>query len=275
MNTEMNAGTAARINADSATAAVTDSLTEHARTDSFDALDALIDTVRGLPADVGGEPSALPDWTRGHVLAHVDGVAHALARQAEYAARGERIQPYDGGVEGRNARIETGSTRTIAEHVGALTAARERLAAAWPEPGSPLWGAPTSYREGPVAGCLLAWWREIRIHAVDANVGIGPDTWDAELRAHLRDFLAVRLPGGVVLAGDGESAGILSDGGVPAGGGPAGPDGRPLRMTTVSGAPADVVAWLAGREPAGRVRATRDDVDVPLPELSPWPSAQR
>lgn len=241
-----------------------EALTEHARTDSFAALDALIDAVRILPDDAVGEPSQLPDWTRGHVLAHVDGVAQAMARQAEYAARGERIQPYDGGAEGRNARIEEGSARTVAEYVEALTAVRERLAAAWPEPGSPVWDAPTSYREGPVTGCLLAWWREARIHAVDAGVGIGFDSWDAELQAHLRDFLGVRLPEGVVLSDGGEPVRSVS-----------GPSARSGAETVVSGAPADVVAWLAGREPAGQVRATRAGADAPLPDLAPWPSAQR
>ncbi|GAB3171533.1 maleylpyruvate isomerase family mycothiol-dependent enzyme [Myceligenerans halotolerans] len=248
MNTETNTGPVA--------GPVADLLIEHARTDSAAALDALIDAVGALSDGVCGEPSALPDWTRGHVLAHVDGVARALARQAEYAARGERIQPYDGGVEGRNAAIEAAATRTVAEHVGALTAARERLAAAWPEPGSSLWDAPTSYREGPVNGCLLAWWREIRIHAVDAGVGIGFDTWDAELQAHLRDFLGVRLPGDVVLSGSPSPAPSDS-------------------VTVVSGTPVDVVAWLAGREPAGPVHATRGGADVPLPELLPWPAARR
>ncbi|RPF20552.1 maleylpyruvate isomerase family mycothiol-dependent enzyme [Myceligenerans xiligouense] len=272
MNTETNAGTDAATNAGTkaagtdAGATVTEALTEHARTDSFAALDALTDAVRTLPDGAVGEPSALPDWTRGHVLAHVDGVGRALARQAEYAARGERIQPYDGGAEGRNAAIEAAATRSLAEHVDALTAVRERLAAAWPEPGSPLWDAPTSYREGPVSGCLLAWWREVRIHAVDARVGIGFVTWDAELRAHLRDFLGVRLPEGVV----------VSEGVVPAGGGEPHDGAESSRsLTVVSGAPVDVVAWLAGREPAGEVRATRSGADVPLPELAPWPSAQR
>ncbi|MBL0886993.1 maleylpyruvate isomerase family mycothiol-dependent enzyme [Myceligenerans indicum] len=237
-------------------------LTEHARADSFAALDALIEAVRVLPEDAVGEPSGLPDWTRGHVLAHVDGVAQALARQAEYAARSERIAPYDGGVEGRNAAIEAGSTRTPAEHVAALAAARERLAAAWPEPGSPLWDAPTSYREGPVTGCLLAWWREVRIHGVDADLGIGFDTWDDELQEHLRDFLGVRLPEGVVLD-DVAGGGAGTDRSAPGG------------ETVVSGAPIDVAAWLAGREPARQVRATRDGAEVPLPELAPWPSARR
>ncbi|GAA1868097.1 maleylpyruvate isomerase family mycothiol-dependent enzyme [Myceligenerans crystallogenes] len=244
---------------------------EFARADALAALDALTGTVRQLTSSPAAcaEPSRLPGWTRGHVLAHIEGVTHALARQAEFAARGERIAPYDGGAEGRNAAIEAGSTRTPAEHLAALTAARERVVAAWPAAGSPVWEATTSYLDGPVTGCLWAWWREMRIHAVDANVGIGIETWDPRLLEHLREFLADRLPEGVVLS---------EDDGTPEGGasspqGAAGPAASSSAETIVSGAPADVVAWLAGREPSGAVRATRGGETVPLPEPGAWPSA--
>lgn len=210
--------------------------------DADAALGALTEAVRALPADAGAAPSALPGWTRGHVLAHVGGVAAALARQAEYAARGERIAPYDGGREGRDAAIEAAATRTTGEHVAALEAARERLAAAWPAPGDALWSAPVAYRDGVLADVALAWWREARIHAVDAVVGLGSDTWDDAFCAHLRDFLAVRLPD----------------------------DGAGLELV---GDPRDVAAWLAGREPAGPVEAVRDGSSLPLPDLAPWPSA--
>lgn len=220
-------------------------LIEHARADAARALDDLIAAVRHLPDDAGAQPSPLPGWTRGHVLAHVEGVGNALARQAELAARGQKIEPYDGGQAGRAAAIEAGSTRTTAEHVAALEVARERLAAAWPAPGDALWSAPIAYRDGVVADALLAWWREARIHAVDATAGLpdalGLDGWDERFCAHLRDFLAVRLPAG---AADLE----------------------------LRGAPADVAAWLAGRTPAAPVEARRAGVEVPLPALGPWPS---
>lgn len=220
----------------------TDAALAHAVADADAALGALTDAVRALPPDGGAAPSALPGWSRGHVLAHVANVGAALARQAEYAARGETIEPYDGGRAGRDAAIEAGATRTTAEHLEALGATRERLAAAWPAPGGTLWSAPVAYRDGVVADALLAWWRESRIHAVDALVGIGPDTWDEALCAHLRDFLSVRLPDG----------------------------GAGLELV---GDPRDVATWLAGRETAGPVSASRGGVETPLPELGPWPSA--
>ncbi|PRZ05114.1 maleylpyruvate isomerase [Isoptericola sp. CG 20/1183] len=217
---------------------------EHARADADRALGDLLARVRDLPAGATAEPSALPGWSRGHVLAHVANVAAALARQAEHAARGLTIEPYDGGAAGRAAGIEAASSRSVDEHVAALTAVRARLVDAWPPPGDAGWAAPVAYRDGVVAGVLLAWWREVRIHAVDALVGMTDDSWDAALCAHLQDFLAVRLP----------------DGGPP---------------PQIEGSAAHVAAWLAGREPSGPVVARRGGGVVALPELGPWPSAQR
>ena len=224
-----------------------DTTLAHALADADTALAALIDVVRTLPDDAVSDPSPLDGWSRGHVLSHVTNVGAALARQAEYAARGERIAPYDGGQAGRNAAIEAGAGRTAAEHAAALEASRARLAAAWPAPGDALWSAPVAYRDGVLADALLAWWREARIHSVDATAGLGSralgyGTWDDAFCAHLREFLAVRLPaddGGLELAGD----------------------------------PHDVAAWLAGRTPAGPVSALRDGLEAPLPALGPWPSS--
>lgn len=223
----------------------------HALADADAALAALIDVVRTLPEGAGADASPLDGWTRGHVLSHVANVGAALARQAEYAARGETVAPYDGGRAGRDAAIDAGAGRTSSEHASALEASRTRLAAAWPLPGDPLWEAPVAYRDGILVDVLLAWWREARIHAVDATAGLGAaalgyDSWDEEFCAHLRDFLAVRLPD------------------------PEGPGGADLELV---GEQRDVAAWLAGRTPAGPVEALRDGAAVPLPELGPWPSS--
>ncbi|ROS74316.1 maleylpyruvate isomerase family mycothiol-dependent enzyme [Cellulomonas sp. PhB143] len=222
----------------------------HALADADAALGTLVDAVRALPADAGSGPSLLPGWTRGHVLSHVTNVGHAMARQAEHAGRGTTIEPYDGGRAGRDAAIEAGAGRTATQHVAALEAARARLAASWPAPGAPAWSAPVAYRDGVLTDVALAWWREARIHAVDAVVGIDVDAWDDAFCAHLRSFLAERLPDGVRL-----------------------PDGADA--VELEGAPRDVAAWLAGRTPAGPVTARRHGVDVALPELGPWPSSTR
>ena len=158
--------------------------------------------------------------------------------QAQAAGRGEVVPVY-ASQEARTAGIEAGAGRTVAEHLAVLGGLRAQLAQAWPEPGSPLWAAPSGYRGGPLSGCLLACWREVRIHSVDALAGtsqeIGYETWDDALCAHLREFLAVRLPDGVT-------------------------------VDDVEGDPRDVTAWLAGRVPGAPLAGD-------LPELGPWPSA--
>ncbi|MDJ0344171.1 maleylpyruvate isomerase N-terminal domain-containing protein [Streptomyces sp. H10-C2] len=65
-------------------------------------LPALLD---GLTDSVVRAPSALPGWTRGHLLSHLEGVALALARQARYAPKDELIDPYDGGRPARDSGV--------------------------------------------------------------------------------------------------------------------------------------------------------------------------
>ncbi|WP_419705995.1 maleylpyruvate isomerase family mycothiol-dependent enzyme [Promicromonospora sp. NFX87] len=210
----------------------------HALADSDAGLDTLVSAVGQLTEADLAAPSTLEGWTRGHVLSHIAALGNALRGQAQAAGRGEVVPVY-ASQEARNAGIEAGSGRTVTEHLAVLGALRDDLASAWPEPGSPLWAAPSGYRGGPLSGCLLAWWREVRIHSVDALAGtsqeVGYETWDDALCDHLREFLAVRLPDGVA-------------------------------VDDLAGDPRDVTAWLAGRVPATPLPGG-------LPELGPWPSA--
>ncbi|MEV0953360.1 maleylpyruvate isomerase family mycothiol-dependent enzyme [Promicromonospora sp. NPDC050249] len=214
------------------------STVSHALADSDAGLGTLISAVGHLTDADLAAPSTLEGWTRGHVLSHIAALGNALRGQAQAAERGEVVPVY-ASQEARNAGIEAGSGRTVSEHLAVLGALRNDLASAWPEPGSPLWAAPSGYRGGPLSGCLLAWWREVRIHSVDALAGtsqeVGYETWDDALCAHLREFLAVRLPDGV-------------------------------SVDDIAGDPRDVTAWLAGRVPASPLPGA-------LPELGPWPSA--
>ncbi|MFI9487183.1 maleylpyruvate isomerase family mycothiol-dependent enzyme [Promicromonospora sp. NPDC052451] len=215
-------------------------LVPHALRDSAAGLDALVSAVGHLTAEDLAGPSTLEGWTRGHVLSHVAGVGAALLGQARAAERGEVVPVYASRAA-RDAAIEAGSGRTLDEHLEVLSRLRDDLSRTWPAPASPLWDAPSGYRDGPLSGCVLAWWREVRIHAVDATSGtaepIGYGTWDDTLCGHLRAFLAVRLPDGVV-------------------------------VDDIAGDPRDVTVWLAGRVPATPLPGE-------LPELGPWPTSSR
>lgn len=211
--------------------------------------------------------SALPGWTRGHVLAHLTGHSNAMARQLEYAARGETIQQYDGGVEGRNRAIDMAAGHDAASHLADLSAALDRALRAFDAlPGikdsaanRTGWYAPIAYRGGVVLDGGLALWREIVIHSSDLLTGRGPETWSRPFCEHLFDFLAARVPEDEKL--------VLQ----PLGLQPVS-IGSGKRSTVVSGMITDIAAWLAGREPSlGSLRASAAADGVDLPALLPWP----
>lgn len=220
---------------------------------------------RGTPEELGA-PSALPGWTRGHVLAHIDGVGRALARQLDYAARGQMVEVYDNGPAGRDSAIEAAATRTLGEHVAALTDLHDLHQHAWPEEDSLVWFTPVRYRDGIVVDVALAWWREIGIHQVDLDLGIdAADAWSQPLAEHLLDFLSVRLPSGPLIELDAFEPGVRY---VVA----AGSDAPPTAPITVTGPLTSITGWLAGREIHPLPIATSDGDAVDLPELGPWPS---
>ncbi|MEU4802445.1 maleylpyruvate isomerase family mycothiol-dependent enzyme [Actinosynnema sp. NPDC023587] len=215
-------------------------------------LDAALDAHRRLRAIIEGltdaqvgEPSALPGWTRGHVLAHLANVTGAMARQAEL--EGTEVEPYPGGRPARDAAIEAAAGRSAAGHRAAIEAAAARLATAWS--GVRDWNTPVGYRDGVLRDTACAVWREVEIHALDLD--LVPVAWSPEFRDHVVDFLAARVPEGVrvtlVSTDDGRRWTIGS--------------GRDVELR---GGSDDLVAWLAGRAP--RTALTGEP-----PELSPWP----
>jgi maleylpyruvate isomerase len=232
----------------------------HKAADVVDGLAAKL-TERDVPA-----PSELPGWSRGHVLAHISGIANAMARQLEFAARGETVELYDGGFEGRNQAIDMGASRSLAEHRTALDAALRRVLRAFDGldklegSGEAGWQAPISYRGGVVYDGGLALWRELTIHAADLGMGRGPETWSRTFCAHLFDFLAARVPENqrFVFQPLGLPPITLGTGG---------------KTTVVSGMLTDIAAWLAGRTPSlGSLRASAAADGVDLPDLLPWPA---
>ncbi|MEU9121509.1 maleylpyruvate isomerase family mycothiol-dependent enzyme [Streptomyces sp. NPDC048506] len=206
------------------------------------------------------EPSELPGWSRAHVLAHIEGIGLAMARQARHALRGELIEPYDGGRPARAAGIEAGSRRDAAALGRAVAAALDEASAAWAAVGPADWSRPVHYRDGDLRTALLCWWRELEIHLVDAGMGHGPQDWPRELCHHLLDHLAPRAPHGLHLvleATDEPSAR------------PFGPQGAPT--VTVRGPLTALTAWMAGRAPGRPLDCRRAGATVPLPELLDWP----
>jgi maleylpyruvate isomerase len=211
----------------------------------------------------GGEraPSTLPGWSRGHLLAHLAGICNALARQVEYGRRGEKVELYDGGVDGRNKAIELAAGHSLAQHRDDVDAALQRVLAAFDALAGNEWQTSIAFRDGVIFDAGLALWRELVIHTADLDTGAGPETWSKEFCLHLFDFLAARIPA--------ETRLVLQPVALP-----------PLALgaggstVVVSGMVTDIAAWLAGRKPSlDSLRATAAGDGTDLPGLLPWPSA--
>ncbi|WP_244177166.1 maleylpyruvate isomerase family mycothiol-dependent enzyme [Streptomyces albus] len=208
----------------------------------------------GLTDDDIRAPSALPGWSRAHVLSHIEGIGRALARQARCAVRGELVEVYDGGrAVGRDAAIEAGSSRTAGELRRAVRDALAEAESAWTALGPGDWSLPVRYRDADARAALLAWWRELEIHTADLLLGPGPRDWPRAFCGHALDFLAPRAPAaGLTLAAtDGPEERVHGAG----------------SAVPVRGALGDLTAWMAGRAPSGPL----DAGDGPLPALGPWP----
>jgi maleylpyruvate isomerase len=208
--------------------------------------------VAELTEDAARAPSALPGWTRGHVLTHIEGVGLALARQARYALRGKLIEVYDGGRSSRDAAIEAGHGRSAERLTAALNDALDEVEASWSAVGPTDWDRPVSYRDGTVLTAGFAWWREMEIHTADALLGRGPDDWSPGLCTHLLDHLSARIPSGVrftLTSADGAEPWTYGAG----------------EQVSVRGTRSDLAAWLAGRVPP------RPLTGDPLPTLGSWP----
>jgi len=215
--------------------------------------------VEGLANARLDAPSALPGWSRKHLIAHVSGNAEALGRLADWAATGVPTPMYSS-PDQRAADIESGAT--LAPDVlrsWALTSA-ESLSRKLGQLSPPAWQAQVTTAQGrQVPATEIPWLRsrEVMLHAVDLGSGLG-------FRDLPREFLLALLDDVIVkrtAAGDGPALVLaVSDVGeqrtLPGG-------GEPRR---VSAGLASMMSWLTGR-PGGRVRTASG---APPPVLPPW-----
>lgn len=123
-------------------------------------------------------PSRLPGWTVGHVLTHLARNADSHVRMLEGAERGDVVDQYPGGSEGREADIERGARRPWVELVDDVRRSIGRLEQAW---GSHTrWdGEGRNARGGlvPVGDLPFRRRREVEVHQVDLGLGYTTEDW--------------------------------------------------------------------------------------------------
>ncbi|WP_194926645.1 maleylpyruvate isomerase family mycothiol-dependent enzyme [Catenulispora pinisilvae] len=90
----------------------------------------LLTTVAELTDEELRQPSLCDGWTRGHVLTHIARNADGLSNLLNSAATGEVTPMYESNDK-RNADIEAGSSRPVAEHLADLRESAGRFAEAF------------------------------------------------------------------------------------------------------------------------------------------------
>ncbi|MCK7622004.1 maleylpyruvate isomerase family mycothiol-dependent enzyme [Streptomyces sp. RS10V-4] len=230
-----------------------------------DATDRLLVSLGKLDDEAVGEPSLLPGWTRGHVLAHLARNADALVNLLTWARTGVRTPMYTS-AEARDGDIERDADRPLAAHLDDLRESADRFTAAARALPADRRDYRVEMRNGVVERAdrlALRRLAEVELHHVDLGVGylveqLPPPFLDSELGflSEVKFAGHPDLPDLELRTGDGRrwrTGRGASDG---AG---AGPD------VVVSGAPADLVGWLTGRGDGGRLTVQGG----PLPAVPP------
>lgn len=203
-------------------------------------------------------PSALPGWTRAHVVTHVSRNAEAITRLLHWARTGEPTPMYTSHDQ-RDREIEAGarlSAAELAQDAAETAAAFEAAARGLPEDKLEETVSRTlDSRPFPVRRTGAMRRTEVEVHHADLELGYSAHDWPADLHDHLlgrrRRELAERA--GFVLRLEDRRDELTM--------GRASAD-----PVMISGATADVVWWLLGRGSGEGLRCSAGQ----LPQLGKW-----
>lgn len=124
------------------------------------------------------EPSRLPGWTRGHVLAHLARSADGLVNLLTAARTGTDIPAY-ASPAARDADIAAGAGRPIDAHLDDLRATATRFAEATDAMPPAAWATVVRSHRGDRVAAILVWTRlrEVEVHHVDLAAGYATADW--------------------------------------------------------------------------------------------------
>ena len=235
--------------------------------------DSLYQGVEQMTDEQVREPSGLPGWTRGHVLAHVARNADALVNLLTWARTGEETPMYPS-RQVRDDQIAAGSGRAAAEQRADLLESQARFVAAAAQMREADWRARVRWgADGAEASAdLVPWMRlvEIEVHHVDLGLGYTPAHWPAafvksQLGRTAEDFRSrPDTPAMTLRALDDDVELVLG-----------GADGADGAGPVVCGPQAALLAWLMGRSDGAGLTlmehpGSAEPGGGPLPVLAPW-----
>ncbi|MEU0301403.1 maleylpyruvate isomerase family mycothiol-dependent enzyme [Streptomyces sp. NPDC006175] len=198
-----------------------------------EATDRLLSATGKMDDGAVAEPSRLPGWSRGHVLAH-------LSRNADALVNVLQGRPMYANSETRDADIERDAFRPVAEHLADLRASGTAFLAAAEAPADR--SRIVTMRNGVTESASripFRRWGEVELHHVDLAVGYELEDLPEEFVTRENDFLAERFAGHPDVV---PTTAVAPDGRLWTTGG--GADGAPV---TVRGTASGILGWLSGR----------------------------
>ena len=224
----------------------------------------LLQLTDALSDDDFAAPSSLTGWTRAHVVAHAALNAQALGRLVHWAATGIETPMYRDMAQ-RESDIEAASLLPAQDLRDRLHDESARFAADLSALTPEGWSATVRTRQGRAIPAMEIPWmrvREVWLHAVDLDAGMGCDDIPPELAAALMAEVAVWLgsaegcPAVVLQPTDGADPVLMGGADLP---------------IAVSGSRAELLGWLTGRsDGANLVAAAESGRQISLPALPAW-----
>ncbi|MFI5806998.1 maleylpyruvate isomerase family mycothiol-dependent enzyme [Streptomyces sp. NPDC051561] len=216
-----------------------------------DATHRLLDAAAKLDNAAVAEPSRLPGWTRGHVLAH-------LARNADALLNVLAGRPMYASAETRDGDIDRDAPRPLDVQLADVRTTADAFARAADADAD--WSRTVELRNGITDVASRVPFRrliEVELHHVDLGIGYGLEDLPEEFTGREIAFLADRFSGNAAVAPTTLTAA----------------DGRQWSTgctdgdaVTVTGEAADLLGWLAGRRDPAALNASGGALPV-LPPL--------
>ncbi|MFE5817656.1 maleylpyruvate isomerase family mycothiol-dependent enzyme [Streptomyces sp. NPDC056479] len=215
-----------------------------------EATDRLLIAAAKLDNASVAEPSRLPGWSRGHVLAH-------LARNADALVNVLEGRPMYPSATARDADIERDAPRPLDVQLTDVRASGGRFQDVGAVPAD--WSRTVELRNGvtdAAARVPFRRWVEVELHHVDLGIGYELEDLPAEFVEREIDFLTERFSGHADVPPTRVTDGTR-----------AWSTGRAADApeVTVRGATADLLGWLAGRRDGAGLSAEGGT----LPSLPP------
>lgn len=142
----------------------------------------LLQSLDSLTDDQCREPSALPGWTRGHVLSHLARNAESHVHVLQCAARGEMGEQYVGGAKARKEGIELHAHDSAELLVGAIRKSIYALEGQWAATNSEGWqghGINSAGASIAMSDIVFLRWREVEVHHADLSRDFTFANWNS------------------------------------------------------------------------------------------------